>query len=98
MISLNYINTRGEIPFIAGYFKKIWITQLLDIIVSNNYKKKTKKTEIDRYFLDNISEVETDDTVKYFVWIPNAKNSKDINIDDYIVIYKNKEGYVLKKK
>ena len=93
-----YKNTRGEIPFIAGYFKKIWITQLLDVIVSNNYKKKTKKTEIDRYFLDNISEVETDDTVKYFVWIPNAKNSKDINIDDYIVIYKNKEGYVLKKK
>ena len=89
-----YMNDRGEIPFIADYFKKIWITQILDIIVSNNYGKKS---DTDTYYADTIFEVSEDDTVKYLVWIPDDTNKKDMGSTNYKIIYRSKLGFILKK-
>lgn len=96
--SQEYKNSRDEIPFIADYFKKIWVTQLLDIIVSNNYQKEIKKLSEDTYLNNNIDEVTTDETVQYFVWIPDRTNIKNIDKKNFIVIYKCNGGYVLRKK
>ena len=89
-----YMNDRGEIPFIADYFKKIWITQILDIIVSNNHGKKS---DTDTYYSDTIFEVSEDDTVKYLVWIPDDSNKKDMGTTNYKIIYRTKLGFILKK-
>ena len=93
-----YKNSRGEIPFIANYFKKIWVTQLLDVIVSNNHQKEVKKVSKDTYLKNSIDEVMTDETVQYFAWIPDRVNIRDIDKRNFIVIYKCKGGYVLRKK
>ena len=93
-----YKNNNGEIPFVARYFKKIWITQILDIIPVNRYTVKSGDGLGASFWGNNIKEVENDDSVSYFVWLPDMDNVKGVNIDNYIVLYKNNKGYILKKK
>lgn len=92
-----YKNKYGKIPFIANYHKKIWITQILDIIISNDYILDASKRIVDTMWVNNIKEIENDDDVTYFVWLPDEENSKGINIEDYSIIYSNNKGYILKK-
>lgn len=94
-----YKNKREEIPFVTKYFRKLWITQIIDVVASNNYNVDKKKVFIgNTLYANSINEVKNDDDVTYFIWIPDEENCNGVNIDDYIIIFQNNAGYILKKK
>ena len=94
-----YKNIRGEIPFIASYFKKIWIAQIIDTIPNNHDGTNNKGVfSVNKYWINNdIVDIDNDDDTHYFVWIVDNSNKDAVDLSKYEIIYQNKVGYILKK-
>lgn len=95
-----YQNSRGEIPFIASYFRKIWIVQIIDTIPNSHDGSNSKSGfTINKYWINNdIVDIEKNKDTIYFAWIIDKSNRDAVDITNYDVIYQNKAGYILKKK
>ncbi len=95
-----YQNPRGEIPFIASYFRKIWIVQIIDTIPNSHDNAGSKKGfVVNKYWINNdIIDIENNEDTQYFVWIVDKSNNDALDLANYDIMYQNKAGYILKKK
>ena len=94
-----YKGKQGEVHFATSYFRRIWIAEILDIVPCYGFSKGNNdgKLFVNAIKANDIKYTISSDDIKYFViFIDEYKY--EFPLSDYDIVYKNKAGYVLKKK
>ena len=95
-----YKGDNGEVHFATSYFRRIWIAELLDIVPCYGFSKNYALEEglfVNAIKANDIKYTLNSDDIKYFVIFIDEYNY-EFELNDYEIVYKNRAGYVLKKK